>query len=81
VSGKGRVKSHVSAHHFGSMDIKLQTPDIEITQKFSTLSSPEDVAELLELSSYDFLEYLLFVLPRRKQYSRTSIPKKSPTAT
>lgn len=58
------------------MPINLITPESELANKFFDLKKPEDVADLLELTSYDFLEYTIFVLPISKKYSRFTIPKK-----
>ncbi len=59
----------------------LPNPDLlasesEIVSKFFDLQTPEDVADLLEVRSYGFLEYLVFVLPPTKQYTRFTIPKR-----
>ncbi len=40
------------------------------------LQHPKDVADLLELKSYSFLEYTVFVLSDQKKYSRFTIPKR-----
>lgn len=54
----------------------LISPESEIIRKFYSLQTPEDVADLLEISNYSFLEYLLFVQPTDKKYTRFIIPKR-----
>ncbi|MBK8904028.1 MAG: putative DNA binding domain-containing protein [Anaerolineaceae bacterium] len=58
------------------MTIKLTSTDTVLTDKFFALTSPEDVADLLELKSYSFLEYLIFILPSSKRYREFIIPKR-----
>jgi RNA-directed DNA polymerase len=58
------------------MVIQLTASDEELIERFFSLEKREDVATLLELSSYRFLEYYLFVLPFEERYRRFEIPKR-----
>ena len=58
------------------MITELTAPDIVLTDKFFALASPEDVADLLELKSYAFLQHLIFILPSSKRYKEFVIPKR-----
>lgn len=72
----GKVELNRKYPLFLNMSIDLKASEIELSQKFFALNSPEDVADLLELSSYDFLQYILFILPQGKRYSKFYIPKR-----
>ncbi|MCI0574920.1 MAG: reverse transcriptase family protein, partial [Chloroflexi bacterium] len=58
------------------MAVELIALEATIVDRFFALHTPQDVAKLLELSSYDFLEYYLFILPESQRYTRFVIPKK-----
>ena len=72
--GKGRIGSQVSSIFL--MPIDLTAPEQELRDRFFDLKKPEDIADLLELTSYNFLEYTIFVQPISKKYSHFKIPKK-----
>ncbi|MCX5638790.1 MAG: reverse transcriptase domain-containing protein, partial [Planctomycetota bacterium] len=57
------------------MDIQLLKSPDELTGGFLSLSSPEDVASLLEIP-YQVLNYHLYVTKPSEQYATFSIPKK-----
>lgn len=59
------------------MVTQLTASDTALIDKFFALTNPEDVADLLELKSYAFLEHLLFILPSSKRYREFVIPKRS----
>ncbi len=59
------------------MSIKLTVSKPTLKSKFFALKNPEDIADLLELKSYSFLEYTIFVLPDQKKYTRFTIPKRN----
>ncbi|MCI5166734.1 MAG: hypothetical protein D3903_11725 [Candidatus Electrothrix sp. GM3_4] len=54
----------------------LKASATELSKKFFNLNSPADVANLLEFRDYDFLKYILFVVPAHKKYSQLFIPKR-----
>lgn len=58
------------------MSIHLSQSDDTLKEKFFALADVDDVVDLLELSSYSFLEYLLYVMPASKRYTKFIIPKK-----
>lgn len=57
-------------------NLSLTRADEELIDKFSELSVPEDIAELLEVN-YNFLKYYLYILPNSKRYTTFEIPKKT----
>ena len=59
------------------MSIDLIASKSTLKKGFFNLQKPEDVADLLELKSYAFLEYTIFVLSDRKKYTRFVIPKRN----
>jgi RNA-directed DNA polymerase len=54
---------------------KLTASAVELSENFSQLRSPKDIARLLEYKNYNFLKYILFIAPERKRYSEKYIPK------
>jgi len=58
------------------MSVELVASESELGDRFFNLRRPEDIVDLLELSSYAFLEYTIFVLKEPERYSRFLIPKK-----
>lgn len=73
-----KLNNSASAYLGGDneLDIKLKRGTNELVQGFLSLSSPRDVASLLEIP-YEVLNYHLYVTPPSKQYRIFSIPKKS----
>ncbi|MDA0244706.1 MAG: reverse transcriptase domain-containing protein [Chloroflexi bacterium] len=60
-----------------SLNITLRAHAEDLQQKFFNLQTPEDIANLLEINSYNFLKYLIFVLPEKNRYTQFVIPKRN----
>jgi RNA-directed DNA polymerase len=58
------------------MSLYLSADESELRNKFAELSSPRDVAELLEVK-YSKFTYHLYKVPDEKRYSTFQITKKS----
>ena len=58
------------------MDIQLRKNTDEAVGEFRSLSSPQDVAALLEIP-YNVLNFHLYVTHPSRQYKTFTIPKKS----
>src|SRR5690606_9647631 len=74
--GKGRIALQAPPLSRCFMPVCLTASDDELLDKFYRLATPDDVVDLLELSSYKFLAYYLYVLPEQKRYTKFVIPKK-----
>lgn len=59
------------------MSLILSRTPTQIEGSFFALKRPEDVVELLELSSYNFLKYYLYVLPEHLRYRTFNLPKRA----
>ena len=58
------------------MKLKLEQTDDELIESFFALTTPEQIAELLEIT-YKVLNYYLYILPVNVQYRTFNISKKS----
>lgn len=57
------------------MELQLKKTDDELIENFFSLTTPEAVAELLEIP-YKVLNYYLYILPTHRQYRTFKIAKK-----
>ena len=60
----------------GKLDIQLRKNIDEAVKEFKSLSSPHDIAVLLEIP-YKVLNFHLYVSPKNKRYKIFTISKKS----
>jgi RNA-directed DNA polymerase len=58
------------------VELELQTPKEEFQYRFLRLGTPQDIAELLEIS-YDQLVYQLYKVPDDEKYTEFQIAKKT----
>ncbi|MFO8023228.1 MAG: reverse transcriptase domain-containing protein [Perlabentimonas sp.] len=59
------------------MSLDITYSEKEIVTMFHSLEALEDVATLLDLSSYKFLEYVIFITKDSEKYNEIRIPKKN----